>query len=201
MKYNFSAKFLGGFYHHVTKKFLKEKNVSKETLKDIKNEYKETILRTKDIGKAQLLSSYLMGAYFIALCRKSGLTPDENYDCLVNGLLGSKLFHKFMGTADTYFDPKRTAQRKEWSKESHLKKYENDWVVDILDKTDDYELGYNYHECGICKLFKDENCFEWAKYMCKMDWVMADMMGLDLKRTKTLAEGGDFCDFRYSRKK
>ena len=42
-------------------------------------------------------------------------------------------------------------------KESHQRKYENDWVVDILDETDNYILSYDYL-MWICKLCKDEGC-------------------------------------------
>ena len=84
--------------------------------------------------------------------------------------------------------------------ESHKRKYENDWVVDILPANDEYELGYDYHECGICKLCKDEGCPELAQYLCRMDYVLADIMDMKLTRTKTIAEGADMCDFRYSRK-
>jgi hypothetical protein len=34
--------------------------------------------------------------------------------------------------------------------------------------------------------------------MCRLDFVIADIMGMKLVRTKTLAEGADLCDFRYS---
>ncbi len=52
----------------------------------------------------------------------------------------------------------------------------------------------------ITLLCNDEGCPELAKYMCRLDYVIADIIGMKLKRTKTLAEGGDFCDFRYSRR-
>ena len=83
-----------------------------------------------------------------------------------------------------------------------MEKYKNDWVVDIIEdgENDNFVLGYNYHNCGICNLCRDEGCFELAKYLCRMDYVLADMMGLELTRTKTLAENGDCCDFRYGRK-
>ena len=42
--------------------------------------------------------------------------------------------------------------------------------------------------------------FELAKYLCKLDYVIADMMNVKLARTTTLADGGDKCDFRYSLK-
>ena len=90
---------------------------------------------------------------------------------------------------------------KRWSADSHKRKYENDWVVDILEGSanDDFELGYDYHTCGICNLCQDEGCFELAKYLCRMDYVLADMMHMRLVRTQTIAEGATHCDFRYSR--
>lgn len=71
----------------------------------------------------------------------------------------------------------------------------------MLDKTDEYELGYDYLECGICKLCRDEGCFELAKYLCKIDYLMVDLIGVNLTRTMTIAEGGEYCDFRFSLKK
>ena len=87
-----------------------------------------------------------------------------------------------------------------WAEESHKVKGENNWVVDVLPRCKDFDLGYDYRECGICKICRDEGCFELAKYLCRLDYVIADMMGVKLVRTQTLAEGGDFCDFRYSLK-
>ena len=87
-----------------------------------------------------------------------------------------------------------------WAEESHQRRNENNWVVDVLPKCEAYNLGYDYHECGICKICRDEGCFELAKYLCRLDYIIADMMGAKLVRTQTLAEGGDHCDFRYSLK-
>lgn len=81
-----------------------------------------------------------------------------------------------------------------------FKKYENDWVVDVLEKTEKFELGYNFNRCEICKLCEDEKCFELAKYLCQLDFFIADMMGIELKRTQTIAEGAAYCDFLYSKK-
>ncbi len=70
----------------------------------------------------------------------------------------------------------------------------------MLPGCDEYDLGYDYYECGVCKICQDEGCPELAKYMCRLDFVIADIMGMKLVRTKTLAEGADLCDFRYSRR-
>lgn len=197
MKYSMQCRIFGIFYHGACKKSIKEKNADPKAVKD---EYRRIVHRAKEIGKSKLVSSYMMGAYFIALNRTTGLSPEENYRLFKKGLCESKIFGRALGNAETYLDEKKLAGRQQWSRESHLRKYENDWVVDILTKTEDFELGYDYHQCGICKLCQDEGCLELAKYLCRFDYVLADLMGMELKRTMTIAEGDPYCDFRYSRK-
>lgn len=158
------------------------------------------MIRAKDTGNSRLLSAYCMASYFIALNRTTGLSPTENYELFKNCLYQSKIFHYAIGNANSYLNTKKLNGRKEWSRLSHERQYENDWVVDVLEGNGQYELGYDYYECGICKLCHDEDCFELAQYLCKLDYVMADMMGLKLERTQTIAEGAKYCDFRYSRK-
>lgn len=200
MKYTAMCKLYGAFYANACKKELKSRFPNTGISKAIKAEYKSIVLRAKDIGNSRLLSAYMMAAYFIALCRNTGLTPEENYQLFKEGLYKSTLLRKVMGDADSYLDEKKMPGRKAWEKESHKRKYENDWVVDVLEKTDQYELGYNYYECGVCKLCRDEECFYLAKYLCQLDFVLADIMNMKLERTKTIAGGGDYCDFRYSRR-
>ena len=97
-------------------------------------------------------------------------------------------------------DPKKMPGRLQWSADSHKRRYENDWVVDILPGNGEYDLGYDYHECGAYKLCQDEGCPELTAYMCRMDYVLADIMNMKLVRTGTIAEGAAYCDFRYSRR-
>ncbi|MCD8003841.1 MAG: L-2-amino-thiazoline-4-carboxylic acid hydrolase [Clostridia bacterium] len=33
-------------------------------------------------------------------------------------------------------------------------------------------MGYDYLECGICKLCRNEECPVLAKYLCQLDFVM-----------------------------
>ena len=199
MKNTFSVRLIYHFYHNAVKAELKKRGFPKNTSRKIAKEHKIILDRAKDIGKSNLLSSYIMGSYFIALNRSTSRSAEENYEIFRDGLCASKLFHKIMGNADSYLDPKRIPARRQWSEDSHKRKYENDWVVDILPGNDEYDLGYDYHECGICKLCQDEGCPELAVYLCRMDYVLADIMNMKLVRTGTIAEGASFCDFRYSK--
>lgn len=199
MKNTFSVRLIYHFYHNAVKAELKKRGFPKNTSRKIAKEHKIILDCAKDIGKSNLLSSYIMGSYFIALNRSTSRSAEENYEIFRDGLCASKLFHKIMGNADSYLDPKRIPARRQWSEDSHKRKYENDWVVDILPGNDEYDLGYDYHECGICKLCQDEGCPELAVYLCRMDYVLADIMNMKLVRTGTIAEGASCCDFRYSK--
>lgn len=201
MKESVNVKVIYHFYHHVVKAELKRRAFPKDVVRKIDEEHHKIIQRAKNIGNSRLLSSYIMGSYFIAMNRSTGKSAEENYEIFRDGLYASKLFHKVMGDANSYLDPKKMAGRLQWSKESYKHIYENDWVVDILPGNDEYDLGYDYHECGICKLCKDEGCPQLAAYLCQMDYVLADIMHMKLVRTKTIAEGDSYCDFRYSKYK
>lgn len=197
MKNNITFMALGAVLNGIAKENISDKSV----LKNIKHTYKSVIANAADIGANNtLLGAYSLAAYFIALNRCDGLTPEENCDMMEKGLRKSKLYRMAMGNADGYFSEKHMEARRKWSKDTYERKYKNDWVVDVIEKGDDFEFGFDYHECGVCKLCQDEGCPEYAKYLCRLDFMTTDIMGVKLKRTMTLAEGYDKCDFRFSRK-
>ena len=108
------------------------------------------------------------------------------------------LASKFLGTGEAYVSKKKLPGRLKWAEKTHRREYPNDWVVDIRHDVTDADYAMDYTECGICKLCRDEGVPDLAKYLCKLDYVLADLMGLALTRTTTIAEGGTCCDFRYN---
>lgn len=53
----------------------------------------------------------MMGAYFIALNRTTGLSAEENYELYKNGLCTSKIFGRALGNAESYLDEKKLISR------------------------------------------------------------------------------------------
>ncbi len=200
MKENAGTRLYGWFYSHACTKQIKEQ-YGRKTLKAVKEEYRAIVRRAKDIGPSRLLSAYCMAAWFIAMNRSTGSGAEENYALFRDGLRESRLFAMALGGADAYLDEKKLPGRLKWAAESKERRYKNDWVVDVLPGNQSFDLGYDYGECGACKLCRDEGCFDLARYLCRLDFVLADMMGMELKRTTTIAEGGEHCDFRYRRKR
>ena len=118
MKESVNVKIIYHFYHHVVKAELKKRDFPKDVVRKIDEEHHKIIQRAKDIGNSRLLSSYIMGSYFIAMNRSTGKSAEENYEMFRDGLYASKLFHKVMGEANSYLDTKKMAGRLQWSKES-----------------------------------------------------------------------------------
>ena len=170
--------------------------------KAVRQEYRAVMERASDIGSSnKLLSSYLLAAYFIGMNRSTGLSPEENIRILEDGMRKSRALKLFMGDSKSYFSQKAMESRKTWSAlthdESHRKQYPNDWVVDFLPGEGKYAFGFDYLECGVCKLCRDEGCPDLAKFLCRLDYMLVEIMGLHLDRTQVLAEGKEKCDFRF----
>ena len=115
MNYSFNVRILSHFYHSAVKAELERRNFPKDMAKKIFAEHKAIVTRAKDIGKSKLMSSYMMGAYFIAMNRSTGKTAEENYEILKDGLCASKLFHKAVGNVDSYLDEKKMPGRLAWT--------------------------------------------------------------------------------------
>lgn len=72
----------------------------------------------------------------------------------------------------------------------------------ITDKDETHGLGYGIDitQCGICKLFSKHNYQKYASILCEVDAVTADLAGLTMIRTGTIALGAKKCDFRWKKK-
>lgn len=146
MKFTFKTWFIGKYFYLSAKPYLRHKNVSSAALKNLKKEYKEIVLRSKSVSQNNLVSSYLMGIFFIAMNRSTGLSAEGNYKVIAKAVSASRLFKKGLGTAEDYVSEKKFQKRKKWAEESCRLTNENNWVVDVLPKCADFDYGMDYHE-------------------------------------------------------
>lgn len=104
---------------------------------------------------------------------------------------------KYMGKK-TYND-KGIAKMNKIAKKSQEKKYPLDWVWSIK-KCDggSCDVAIDYTECGIYKFFNMQGAAELVPYICKLDYILFEKLGLKLTRTQTVADGHDCCDFRIN---
>ena len=89
---------------------------------------------------------------------------------------------------------------KKWASVSQERKHAENWVFSILDNTEkEYALGIDYTECGICKFYRAQGAFDFAKLLCPLDHFLCKLIGVKLIRTMTIAEGAEKCDFRFQK--
>ena len=87
---------------------------------------------------------------------------------------------------------------KYWMNISQKGLFPGNWVGEYVEgNSENFEFGLNFRECGLIKLFKKEHIEEVAPYVCLSDYARMRALGVGFKRTKNLASGGDFCDFRF----
>lgn len=88
------------------------------------------------------------------------------------------------------------------SEKSQKREYPGDFVVQFVEGMEGkFDYGYDFTECGICKLFQAENAGQFAKHMCRIDYLTTNFNGIELIRTGTIANGADKCDFRFRKMK
>jgi len=90
-------------------------------------------------------------------------------------------------------------QQERAARRSQDRRYPGDWVMEVVDGDgESFDYGLDVTECGDLKFLRKQGAEELCPYFCDVDYVMAEAMGYELRRTKTLAWGCDRCDFRIS---
>ncbi len=171
-----------------------------EYKKRVKKEFRAMLLRTPDIGGSSLERNLYIAAFVFSLHKAcpEKITP-EIVDRMASAVFDSDFMVKaHKNKKCTMFDDKVQDKKLQESIASQNSEYELDWKFEYIKGTDEF---YNtYTECGICKLGRRENCFEFVPCLCNMDDRNYINEGGRLHRTKTLAGGDDCCDFHVIRR-
>ena len=166
--------------------------------RSVKREYKEMLLRTPDIGGSSLEMNLYIAAFVFSLhkAEPDRITP-EVVDEMVTAVFDSPFMVKAHENKKcTLFTDNVQDKKVQESIASQTSKYELDWKFHYEKGVDEF---YNtYTECGICKLGKRENCFEFVPCLCNMDERNYRTEGGQLQRTKTLGQGDECCDFHVT---
>lgn len=167
--------------------------------KCVQHEYKAMLLRTPDTGGSSLEMNLYIAAFVFSLHKAE---PDRITPNLVDEMVTAVFDSPFMVKAHqnkkcTLFTDKVQDRKLRESIASQNSPYELDWRFQYVKGADEF---YNtYTECGICKLGRRENCWEFVPCLCNMDERNYRNEGGELHRTRTLANGDYCCDFHVTR--
>lgn len=177
-----------------------------ELKKKAKRIYIEMVERTPDIGshrKNSLRICLSGGMMWLSVFEAADGKINEKYFAeMVEASMNSPLIKgSFKGKSNVFFTSK--GQRKyadHMTKANQLSDSPFNWNAEVTLGGDADEFTVKYHRCGLCALGRQEGLFHLVPYMCTLDIKFAEWMGGVLYRTKTLASGGDCCDFYICRK-
>ena len=167
--------------------------------KKVRSVYRAMVETTPPLSKGDSFTgNLLMGCYALAFYKAyPDLISDTLFHQLVLTLCSSKPMvdgHK----KEDAFDEKMLIKKEKDAVLSQDANFEMGWKFTLQRNEDSYDL--TYMKCGLCQLGKRENCFHLIRYLCEADFITYDLMGADLRRTQTLANGGSCCDFHVSKK-
>ena len=167
--------------------------------KKVHKEYKEMIRRTPALpDENPFLGNLLMGCYVLSFYKAYPETVNEElFRKLVHSLCYSKPMVNAHKKQDA-FDEKVLLQKEKDAEASKGSSYEMDWQYAFQRGEGSYD--FIYTRCGLCQLGFRENCSHLIRFLCEADFITYNLMGADLKRTQTIAEGGTCCDFHVERK-
>jgi len=168
------------------------------------NEFEKLIPNIPYIGgdanpfTGQLLFSVQFLAFYNVM-RQKGINKDEG------GIVSLKMFRDWLDSlvhsennAGTSDDDVYLQQLKEWASVSQERLYPGDWVYEFYEGDGtDFDVGQDIVECAILKLYREYRMADVVPYICAMDILLSEAGQSGLHRTKTLAEGGNKCDFRF----
>ena len=98
------------------------------------------------------------------------------------------------------FDKTYMDLMKNWTHRTPL--FKNDWIAEFVEGDGEtFNYGIDYRACPVLEFFKTHGAQQFAPYYCLLDFPEAELMKRGFFRTKTLAQGDDFCNFRYKKGK
>ncbi|WDV47495.1 L-2-amino-thiazoline-4-carboxylic acid hydrolase [Clostridiaceae bacterium M8S5] len=191
---------------------LLEDKYSKEDINKIHNDtlekYEELIPKFPYIGGKdnKLTSTLTKTSVMIALYRALlpyDVTPLKTGEYMTKALENKmdripKVIRLLMGR--TMFSKRSMKKINKRAEKSQLRQYSKDWVWNIVKSNDNkFDIGIDYTECGIKKFVVEQEVEELLPYICNLDYALFRKFGLELTRTKTLANN-DCCNFRIKKK-
>ena len=167
--------------------------------------YRQIVSRTPDIGsmtKNPLRVCMTGGMLWLSVYEAAeGNMSEEHFEGMVNASMKVPLVQKsYRNKAKIAFTLKAQKKRMAFAARTDAADNPYQWDAEVILGRDTDEYTILYHQCGLCALGRQEGLSHLVPYMCALDTMSIDWMGGVLYRTKTLAAGGDCCDFYICKK-
>jgi len=171
-----------------------------------KQNYRQMIARTPDIGSIaenSLRICLAAGMLWLSVYEAAeGKMSEKHFAGMVDASMNAPLVKaSFVRKAKSAFTLRAQKKRAASAVRANAGPGGSfNWQAEVILGRDADEYTILYRQCGLCALGRQEGLSHLVPYMCALDTLSTDWMGGRLYRTKTLASGGDQCDFYICRK-
>lgn len=176
------------------------KDETRDLTKKFHKEYRLIVRRSPDIGgnRNSFISSYLMGAYLIAVYKitKDKLTLGDLDLIISMGLNNFEFMKKKMKKKDLLSAgyKNKIEQAGEWCRKNS-DKYPTNWQVEVRHIENPDLTNIVFTKCGLCTMCKNEGVPEFISSLCATDYITMSFANCKLERPTTLGRGDICCDF------
>jgi hypothetical protein len=176
-------------------------------IREARQEYEALIPELPYLGAKEPFTRFIISTgWYLALYRvlkRHGGTVEEAGQLVYD--LSKELLRAYPGFLRRVFGHRTFSRRylrrlRQRAAESQERRYPEDYVFVVVEGNGaEFDFGVDYTECAVCKFLSKQGSPELAPYVCAVDEVSSDAFGWGLRRTMTLAEGQEKCDFRFKR--
>lgn len=173
--------------------------------KKAKTIYREMVARTPSIGGPGGNSLHVClaaGMVWLSIYEAAGRMDDACFGAMVEAGMARPMIKAFYtGKAKDAFTLETQRKRAANAvRDNAAPGGAFNWQAEVILGRDAEEYTILYHRCGLCALGSQEGLPQLVKYLCALDTMPISWMGGALYRTKTLAAGGDCCNFYICKK-
>ena len=169
-----------------------------------KRQFKQMLHDTPSIGthlqncmKMNMTGGAVWFAIYDAVEQLYGRMTDEQYQRMCNATFTLPLMVKRMKRMPFFNANFQTKYAKKLDKVNRIKSPYN-WTAEYNTGAPD-SFSIRFTTCGLCAFAKQTGHMHILPVLCQSDYTVADLIGVNLHRDKTLASGDPVCDYLYTR--
>jgi len=172
-------------------------------LQETRRRFEALIPKLPDIGgdenhlTASLIGSARCLALYLAVKASGGTAQDAGkllYDAMVRSAPDAPIPPSQRLSREELMQRRR--ERAEWSQQ---RRYPEDWMYAFVEGDGlEFDYGYDFCQCATERLYRAQGALGFLPFYCFLDFPQCEKGGLGLARAKTLAEGDEVCDFRFT---
>ena len=169
-----------------------------------KRQFRQMLCDTPSIGthrqncmKMNLTGGAVWFAIYDAVEQLYGRMTDEQFRRMCNATFTLPLMVKRMKRMPFFDADFQTKYAKKLDKVNRIKSAYN-WTAEYrIGAPDSFSIRFT--TCGLCAFAKQTGHMHILPVLCQSDYTVADLIGVNLHRDKTLASGDPVCDYLYTR--